>query len=152
MQVRRVVWLTLALTMIIALGAFSAPLLWAQTAPSTQQMEERPDGPNAIYYDFDDILVPRDLKLKREQSFVYDTATLTAGVLHLEGRVEAMSLADFFVQSMTRDNWLMAAKFTTPQIVLLFEKPNKRAIILVQESTFNTTVQIWVAPFMGAIK
>lgn len=107
---------------------------------------------NGIYLDFSDILLPRELKVNRDQSFVYDTSSFTAGVLYLEGRVEVKSLTSFFTQAMLRDNWVLAAKFTSPKIVLLFEKPSKRAIIMITDTPLKTQVQIWVAPFLAGGK
>jgi hypothetical protein len=48
---------------------------------------------------------------------------------------------------MARDNWQSRAYFTLPpKTVLLFEKKNKRAIIFIEENTFNTRVETWMIP------
>ncbi len=90
------------------------------------------------------------MELKRDDSFVYDTSSFTAGFLTFEGRVEVRSLTRFFVDAMTQDNWLLGAKFTHKEVVLLFEKPNKRTIMYITETRFKTRVRIWVAPFLGS--
>ncbi|MBW2619065.1 MAG: hypothetical protein JRC92_09335, partial [Deltaproteobacteria bacterium] len=58
-------------------------------------------------------------------------------------------LTRYFSKHMVQDNWILAAKFTSPRILLLFEKPNKRAIMIITESKLKTYVQIWVAPFLA---
>ena len=154
-----------ALTLLLALGlnltvlGGSSP---AQQHPSTASdakegsdsaipnPEARPESPDALYYDFSDVLIPKQLKLKKDESFVYDTSSFTAGFLTFEGRVEMRSLTRFFVDAMSQDNWLLGAKFTHKEVVLLFEKPNKRSIMYITESRFSTKVRIWVAPFLGA--
>ncbi|MBW1711530.1 MAG: hypothetical protein JRJ59_00060 [Deltaproteobacteria bacterium] len=150
----------LILALSLAWAGVPGPVLAQSQSDSGSEMtltepEEQPQLPDKApgrYFDFSDVLVPNELKLDRSKSFVYDTASFTAGVLNLEGRVEIKSLSRFFVESMTQDNWLLAARFTTPEIVLLFEKPNKRTIIHITETRFKTNVRIWVAPFMGRAK
>jgi hypothetical protein len=117
-----------------------------QPAQVRQSPQEKVKG---VYYDFPDVLIPSLLELDREKSFVYDTASFTAGVLQFKGRVEVRSLAAYFVEAMTNDNWVLAARFTSPEQLLLFEKPNKRCMIFINETTMTTHVQTWVAPFLG---
>lgn len=119
---------------------------------SVPNPDPKPEEPSALYYDFDDVLIPKQLELKRDKSFVYDTASFTAGVLSFEGAVEIRSLTRFFVDAMNQDNWLLGAKFTHQEVFLLFEKTNKRAIIQITETRFKTHVRIWVAPFLGGPK
>ncbi len=119
---------------------------------STPNPDPKPESPDALYYDFSDVLVPKQLSLKKDESFVYDTSSFTAGFLTFEGRVELRSLTQFFVEAMSQDNWLLGAKFTHKEVVLLFEKPNKRSIMYITETRFKTKVRIWVAPFLGAKK
>lgn len=119
---------------------------------SNPNPDPKPESPDALYYDFSDVLVPKQLKLQRDESFVYDTSSFTAGFLTFEGRVEVRSLTQFFVEAMSQDNWLLGAKFTHKEVVLLFEKPNKRSIMYITESRFSTKVRIWVAPFLGSKK
>ena len=71
-------------------------------------------------------------------------------MLSFTGRVEVSSLARFFTASMAKDNWVISARFTTPKVVLLFEKPNKRAMMYITDGTFSTRVEVWLAPFLGA--
>jgi hypothetical protein len=119
---------------------------------SVPNPDPKPEEPSALYYDFDDVLIPKQLELKRDKSFVYDTASFTAGVLTFEGSVEIRSLTRFFIDAMNQDNWLLGAKFTHQEVFLLFEKTNKRAIIQITETRFKTHARIWVAPFLGARK
>ncbi len=61
----------------------------SSTPKTTDGSEARAkDEKNApLYYDFDDVLVPRDLKLNTKSSFVYHTSGLTAGVLVCAAKV-----------------------------------------------------------------
>ena len=55
-----------------------------------------------LYYDFEDVLIPRELKVDQKSSFIYNTAGFSAGVLVLKGRVELGSLISFFEKNMSK--------------------------------------------------
>lgn len=145
------------LIVMICLGTgfifHAAPAAAADTKPAAADtaLDEGPSpGLPGTYYDFPDVLIPREMDLVREESFVYDTPTLSAGLLVFTGRVKVKSLSNFFIQSMSRDNWLLGARFTSPKVVQLYEKDNRRALIVITESTFTTRVEVWVAPYLGS--
>jgi len=72
------------------------------------------------YYDFDDIQVPRGMDLDKEKSILFNVGSLRAGVLVLSDRVEVESLINFFIDSMTRDNWRLMSSFKYPKVALFF--------------------------------
>ena len=48
---------------------------------------------------------------------------------------------------MAKDNWKLKADFKRPpQTILLFEKKNKRSIFFIEDTSFNTHVEIWMIP------
>lgn len=107
---------------------------------------EPDDTPTPLYYDFDDVLIPSELKTDKKRSFVYHTDEFTAGVLVLTGRVEINSLISFFDSNMAKDNWRLMSSFKSPRTILFFTKANRSCIINITEQRFNTEVEIWVAP------
>lgn len=107
----------------------------------------RKRGPVPLYYDFEDVLVPAELKVDRKRSFVYHSPDFTAGVLVLNGRVEVNSLIKFFDNNMAKDNWRLVSSFKSPRTVMFFNKANRGCIINVTEKQFGTEVEIWVAPY-----
>ena len=106
-----------------------------------QKKEETP-----LYYDFGDVPVPPELKLNSKNSFVYRTQGFSAGVLVLKGAIELGSLITFFENNMTRDNWQVVSTFKSPRTLLLFQKENRWCVINITDDTYNTHVEIWVAP------
>jgi hypothetical protein len=117
------------------------------TATATSPGSKKSDLPNARYYDFDDILIPNELSPNADKTKIFQTPNLTAGILVLEGNVEVKSLVEFFKGSMARDNWQMKGNFQLPpKSILLFEKKTKRSIIIVEDGTFNTRVDVWTIP------
>lgn len=102
-----------------------------------------------LYYDFEDVLVPRDLTLNGKSSFVYQTAGLTAGVLVFTSKVERNSLIQFFENNMAKDNWQAISSFKSPRTLLLFGKDNRWCVINITDNNWDTLVEIWVAPYSG---
>ncbi|RLF59156.1 MAG: hypothetical protein DRN37_04130 [Thermoplasmata archaeon] len=109
----------------------------AQAAPS-----EKPNS----YYDFDDILIPKEMKLVPKSSLLFETPKLKAGVLFFEGRVNPVSLFEFFTSSMPNDGWELRSYFKYGRYILVFEKPDKDCIITINEKTLSTELELWVTP------
>jgi hypothetical protein len=106
--------------------------------------KERKDMP--VYYDFGDVLVPKDLKIDKKSSFVYSAPGFSAGVLVLSGRVDVGSLFSFFEENMAKDNWKTVVSFKSERTVMLFQKENRWCIINITDGQFSTDIEIWVAP------
>jgi len=101
------------------------------------------------YYDFGDVLVPKELKIDKDSSFVYKAPGFSAGVLALKGRVEVGSLCTFFEDNMAGDNWKLISAFKSPRTIMLFQKQNRWCVINITDGDFTTYVEIWVAPSIG---
>ena len=105
------------------------------------------DAKNApLYYDFEDVLIPRELKLNTKSSFVYRTTGWTAGVLVFTSKVERTSLIQFFENNMAKDNWQSTSSFKSPRTLLLFQKENRWCVINITDNEWETLVEIWTAP------
>ena len=105
-----------------------------------------------LYYDFDDVLIPKELKVDKKSSYIVQSPGFQTGVLALKGRVERNSLIAFFENNMAKDNWMMISSFKSPQTstMLLFHKANRWCVISIDEKGLYTYVQIGVAPAMDS--
>lgn len=103
-------------------------------------------APATLYYDFEDVLVPSELKVDMKKSFIYHSPEFTAGVLALTGRVEANSLIRFFENNMAKDNWHLVSFLRSLRTIMFFNKSSRGCIINITEKQFKTEVEIWVAP------
>ncbi len=103
-------------------------------------------GPIPSYYDFGDVLIPKELKIKKKLSFVYRTPGFTTGVLTLTGRVEINSLIVFFENNMAKDNWREISSFKSPRTIMLFQKENRFCVINIIDEEPKVRVDIWVSP------
>jgi len=136
-------------------GIISVLMLVSAACSSTpktmdgKEAREKDEKNAPLYYDFEDVLIPRELKLNTKSSFVYHSSSLTAGVLVFTSKVEPNSLIQFFENNMTRDNWQSVGSFKSPRTLLLFNKTNRWCVISVTDNKWDTLVEIWVAPFNG---
>jgi hypothetical protein len=136
--------LILALTMVSAGGC---SLFRSDSDHSATASGDR-SKPGALgrYYDFDDIQVPVQLKLDKDQSTIFRVGSFKAGLLVFSDNVELESLINFFIESMAKDNWTLKGSFKYPKAALFFAKPGKTCVIQITESWFKTTAELWVAP------
>lgn len=119
--------------------------------PQAQQQptEVAESTPSDYYYDFEDILVPRELTLSSPDSFIIETPQSKAGVMVFTGRVEMSSLTTFFVNNMTKDHWVMRSAFKSNRTILIFDKEDRYSVINITDGKLKTTVEIWVTPRMA---
>jgi hypothetical protein len=136
--------LALIIGVVISVGGCSSLDKKDETAtsPSAKSSTAVP----ALYYDFGDVLVPKELKVDKKSSFVYQTENFTAGLLVLKGRIDGSSLISFFERNMAKDNWQMISSFKSDRTMLLFQKAQRWCVMNIKDETFNTYVDIWVAP------
>ena len=113
------------------------------------EAREKDEKNSPLYYDFDDVLVPRDLKLNTKSSFVYHTSGLTGGVLVFTSKVDRNSLIQFFENNMAKDNWQVVSSFKSPRTLLVFQKENRWCVINITDNRWDTLVEIWAAPYGG---
>lgn len=140
----------LALAFIISSFTFSCSTFQKDTSTSKPVEEKaqplKAKGPLAKYYDFEDILIPEEMKLDKERSFVYESPGLKAGILVFSGRVEVTSLVQFFKENMAKDNWKLLNSFKYKGYMMNFQKPDKSCMISIVDGTFSTSLEIWVGP------
>lgn len=110
-------------------------------AENQDSYEETYDNPN-YYYDFDDVLIPRELSPVDDEKYVFSDHRFHAGFRIFEGRVVAEDLYNFFVNNMAKDNWAQKFSLKTVRSVLVFEKPNKSCTITIEDG-FKTKVTVF---------
>jgi hypothetical protein len=139
----------ISLLLVVFMTSWSCARLQNDTKgpeKSEPDVTRRDLTPSPLYYDFEDVLVPAELKVNKKKSFVYHATDFRAGVLVLTGHVEINSLVRFFENNMVKDNWRLVTSFRSPRTMMLFEKPNRDCIISITEKAFKVEVEIWVAP------
>ncbi len=134
------------LMVLVLLATGCSTLTKGQSQTSSPAVQQKHSDASPLYYDFGDVLVPSELKVDRDSSFVYRTPSFSAGVLVLKGRVEMGSLIAFFESNMNKDNWQLVSSFKSPRTIMLYHKQNRWCVINISEKDFSTHVEIWVSP------
>lgn len=135
-------WLVLLALWLAGCSTFG----FSGSRATTDGAAEEDRDTSSVYYDFGDVLIPSQLKLNRKTSFVFHSASMTAGVLSFSGRLDASSLVKFFETSMGRDNWQPVSSFRSVRTIMLFRKENRWCVINISEDTLTSSVEVWVAP------
>ncbi len=146
----KLIWVS-AIAVLMSTGCSVLPSQ-KEHSPAKDTNKKKENAP--VYYDFEDVLVPRELKVDRDDSFVYETSGIAAGLLTLKARVELNSLINFFEKNMRKDNWRLISSFKSERTMLLFQKENRWCVINITARglDYNTRVEIWVAPTMNETK
>jgi len=106
----------------------------------------------AVYYDFDDILIPKELKVVDKATVVVSTPGYTSGIITLKGRVEKRSLHNFFTNNMLKDNWSIVSQIKSPvSTIMVFQKSSRWSVITIREQNMYTYVEAGVAPTLETI-
>ena len=107
-----------------------------------------PPAPLANLSDFEDVRIPGFLTVDRDASFVYESDSVKAGTLNLYGGTTSADVLDFFQANMPMDGWNVLSSFKYRKNVLLFNKPNKVCLIIVEPPGALTDLhaEVWVAP------
>jgi len=147
---RRLVW---GIVFFVLFVAACSPRYGTPVESTPASGTEKPGGDDARgetilsgYYDFKDILIPREMKLDSKDSLLIETGKRKAGRICFKGRMDPLELFDFFVLNMPKDRWALRSYFKYGAYLLVFEKPDRDCILSIHEESFNTKLEIWVTP------
>jgi hypothetical protein len=105
----------------------------------------------AVYYDFEDVLIPMELSIVNDRTVVVSTPGFTSGIITLKGRIERRSLFNFFSNNMQKDNWSVVSQIKSPgTTIMVFQKTSRTSVITIRDAQLYTYVEIGVAPTVTA--
>lgn len=103
-----------------------------------------------LYRDFDDVLLPNEMKIDPKRTYLVEGSGMTTGILTIKGWVDRNSLMNFFKSAMPRDQWQEQASFKSPAAdtnsIIVFQKAGRTAVVSIHEGWLYTYVEIAVAP------
>ena len=108
------------------------------------------EKPRASTYDFNDILIPSEMKLDKKDSFVYAAGNFKVGILSFNGNVERDSLAAFFQNNMPKDGWRQISTLKYRDTMLVFLKDERACVVTIKEKLFSTSLKVRVGPIEQA--
>jgi hypothetical protein len=113
----------------------------------TSDVQPKSRKTTAVYYDFEDVLIPMELKVVEDKTVVISTPGFTSGIITLKGRIERRSLFNFFNNNMQKDNWNILSQIKSPgTTIMVFQKAARISVITIRSEQFNTYVEVGVAP------
>ncbi len=98
------------------------------------------------YYDFEDIPIPREMKINARDSILFESQNMRSGMLSFSGRVDSDSLFNYFQVSMADEGWKLISYIKYGTYIQTFEKPDRLCIIRIIERSFSSELQIWISP------
>lgn len=101
----------------------------------------------AVYSQFSDIPVPKDMSTNVGRTFVnYGQDGTKVGLETLEGRIPSLTLTRVMINNMLRDGWSIRATASgSSRYMQLFERENRYAVIYYYDQTTSYAMEIWVA-------
>ncbi|MEF2231732.1 MAG: hypothetical protein V3571_12445 [Pseudodesulfovibrio sp.] len=116
-------------------------------AENSKVSQQEPD----FYYDFDDILIPKEISYVDDESYKLDNAKFRAAIMKFKGRVEVMELVQYFVNNMTKDNWSLISNNKAATLsVLTFEKFNKSCVIQIDDAFATAKITVFAVEMKDA--
>ena len=101
---------------------------------------------SSFYYDFSDIRVPAEMELQKDKSSITPTNQGKIGVMKFKGRVEPISLFDFFSNTMPKDGWTMLTYQKYQRFLMVFTKDNRVTVVTIAEDPiYYTNLEVWVS-------
>ncbi|MEA1967693.1 MAG: hypothetical protein U9N77_05695 [Thermodesulfobacteriota bacterium] len=133
--------------LIVVLSLAVSGCVSSMSSKKTSSSEVKTRETTAVYYDFDDILIPKDLQVVDDATVVVSTPGYTSGIIALKGRVDKRSLFNFFTNNMLKDNWSIVSQIKSPgSTIMVFQKSARWAVITIRERNLFTYVEVGVAP------
>jgi len=137
---------------IVSLAALVVLLLFAQwaligcasTTPKEGGTASSETAMRASFSGFEDVLIPSDISVDRKKSQVYSAGKVKVGLLTFKGRVEAGSLADFFLNNLPRNGWKLMTNMKDRDQTLIFLKDDRVCMITIAEDWWNTVCEVRV--------
>lgn len=140
---RSYIKLLLAIIILSSFAACTTTGTTSSTDTTSQASANEYQEPDS-YYDFDDILIPKEISYDEDTSYKLDNAKFRAAIMKFKGRVEVLELVQYFVNNMAKDNWtLISNNKASKDHVLSFEKFNKSCVIHVEDSFGSATTTIF---------
>lgn len=130
-------------------SAGPGPTYGPSPGPPSSPPPGAPSGTKTRFLDFNDIPIPPELDVQSKDSYVFQSGQVKMGFLTLRGRVNSNSVMDFFISALPSQGWRLKGQFRYNRSLLIFDKPDKTCVILMNEKTYYTYVNIYVSPVVG---
>ncbi len=145
--------LNVVIVVVVAFFISGCTEMFSKSPEQGQSSESKPKSrkTTAIYYDFEDVLIPMELSIVKGRTVVVTTPGFTSGIITLKGRVERRSLFNFFNNNMQNDNWSVISQIKSPgTTIMVFQKASRTSVITIRDEQYYTYVEVGVAPTISS--
>ncbi|MEA3368913.1 MAG: hypothetical protein U9Q24_00945 [Candidatus Ratteibacteria bacterium] len=95
---------------------------------------------------FDDLPIPTGFLIDITNSYAFQNQETRVALLRYAGKNSAQSLIQFFVEQMSRYNWVLLNQVEFEKIILNFEKARESCIVMIEPQRNKMLVTISIAP------
>lgn len=128
-----------------SLFAFLATVLVVSGCAPTKSSVS--DASLAPQYRFEDVPVHPKLKISPNESFIFETQSIKAGILVYYGSESINEVVEFFKNEMPKHAWRLVNSIEAKGIVSMnFEKEGWSTLMRVHRSALKTAVEITIGP------
>lgn len=107
--------------------------------------ESFPAG-SCYFSEFPDIPIPNDMSESKSDTVITIASSGTKyGVQRFTGRVEAVSLMNSMRRNMADNGWTLRSLLRSKESVLIFEKPDRMAVLQINDGLVSTEMRISVS-------
>jgi hypothetical protein len=117
-----------------------------QASMETPQTIAESTANQPVRYDFNDIVIPQQMDLEPDESVAFEVDTSPIGALVFSGRVEPVSLFEFFRSNMPSKGWTLVSYLKYQPYLMIYRKANRMCILHIKETTLSTKLNVWVTP------
>lgn len=122
-----------------------AVLVGCAQTPEAEKTEMVPTP--SVTYRFEDVPVPRSLKIDEGDSFIYESGAIKTGILAYSGKVGVGEVVRFFKEHMPTHGWNLVSNFEREDALLTFNKPGWGCVISVHPGGMERSkVEVRVGP------
>lgn len=140
--------ITSRVSLVLGRGALVLTLALSLTGCADINPFASPANPEAaVYSQFSDIPVPKDMSTNASRTFVnYGQDGTKVGLETFEGRIPSLTLTRVMINNMLRDGWsIRATSAGSSRYMQLYERENRYAVIYYYDQTASYAMEIWVA-------
>lgn len=131
-------------------GCISLPSSSRRSGDSGDTRIEKP-LPVAASLRFEDIPIPADFNIIRDQSFVFQDGNTRVGLMRYTGRANSNQVVTFFKNQMSLYNWDLINIVEYGHITLNFTKSSESCVITVEPLATKTIIGVMVSPKTGSM-
>lgn len=93
-----------------------------------------------------DIRLPVGTRLDSKKSSIYGSGPNTYGRVYADIRAETDLVMRFFLDNMPGDGWELISEFQSDDITLVYQKPTRVVVILIERGKRTTDLRLTLTP------